>query len=133
MAQFIEKFQEVKEKTRVGHPPIQKGAANGGASGNEGSPSSTLVRAAQTNVQGHPGHPSVALAATLDTGGLAEDSPKHKAGQGGQGAQPANQLPQSTVEAQLRYENDRLKLALAQRYAYTVIHRTATRTSLNGF
>ncbi|XP_022645408.1 homer protein homolog 2-like isoform X2 [Varroa destructor] len=112
--QFIEKFQEVKEKTRVGHPQVQKGAANGGASGNEGSPSSTLVRAAQTNVQGHPGHPSVALAATLDTGGLAEDSPKHKAGQGGQGAQPANQLPQSTVEAQLRYENDRLKLALAQ-------------------
>lgn len=109
--QFIEKFQEVKEKTKVNQATAQK--PDGGQPGSGGSPSSTLSRA-QANVQSHPGHTAVALTAALDSSAQAEvDSPKHKVAQA---AQAANQLPQSTVEAQLRYENDRLKLALAQRY-----------------
>lgn len=45
---------------------------------------------------------------------MLTDSPKH--GKEKQGS--AVNLPQSANEAQLRYENDRLKLALAQRYVH---------------
>lgn len=80
---FIEKFQEVKEATRLA---AQKAGNNGVA-----------VRPA---AEGE--------APTPPPGGElhGSSSPKH---------QPAKaSLPQTTAEAQLRYENDRLKLALAQ-------------------
>ena len=40
-------------------------------------------------------------------------------GGGDKGPPPLAQNPPLTGEAQLKYENDRLKLALAQRYNYT--------------
>lgn len=89
---FIEKFQEVKEATRLA---AQKAGNNGVA-----------VRPA---AEGEA--PPTAAAAPGGGGGevhvSSSSSPKH---------QPAAKasLPQTTAEAQLRYENDRLKLALAQ-------------------
>ncbi|XP_028967471.1 homer protein homolog 2 [Galendromus occidentalis] len=111
---FIEKFQEVKDKTRF----VQQ-KQNGNSSN---SPSSTLVRGGSGNANSQAAAAAAAAAAQAASGGhqtqaasaaaavavlepANEDSPKHK---------PVSQLPQSTVEAQLRYENDRLKLALAQ-------------------
>lgn len=117
LPQFIEKFQEVKDKTRF----VQQ-KQNGNSSN---SPSSTLVRggsgtassqaaaaAAAAAAHAAPGAHQAQVSAASAAAAAAvlepanEDSPKHK---------PVSQLPQSTVEAQLRYENDRLKLALAQR------------------
>ncbi|XP_065291425.1 homer protein homolog 2 isoform X1 [Dermacentor albipictus] len=82
---FIEKFQEVKEATRLA---AQKAGNNGVAA----------VRPPEGGEAGG-GDPTA-----LHSGG----SPKHQ-----QAAAKAS-LPQTTAEAQLRYENDRLKLALAQ-------------------
>lgn len=88
---FIEKFQEVKEATRLA---AQKAGNNGVAvrSAAEGEAPPTAAAAPGGGGELH--------------GGGSGSSPKH---------QPAKaSLPQTTAEAQLRYENDRLKLALAQ-------------------
>lgn len=89
--QFIEKFQEVKEATRLA---AQKAGNNGVAvrPAAEGEAPPTAAAAPGGGGELH--------------GGGSGSSPKH---------QPAKaSLPQTTAEAQLRYENDRLKLALAQ-------------------
>ncbi|XP_077532073.1 homer protein homolog 2-like isoform X1 [Haemaphysalis longicornis] len=88
---FIEKFQEVKEATRLA---AQKAGNNGVAvrPAAEGEAPPTAAAAPGGGGELH--------------GGGSGSSPKH---------QPAKaSLPQTTAEAQLRYENDRLKLALAQ-------------------
>lgn len=111
---FIEKFQEVKEATRLA---AQK--ANGSAGTASPSPMGTLRppsacdQAAADDVAAGDGDgraPLVAHQRSQSLSGLQASSPKHQLRAGGDKAS----LPQSTAEAQLRYENDRLKLALAQ-------------------
>ncbi|CAN7985622.1 unnamed protein product, partial [Ixodes hexagonus] len=114
---FIEKFQEVKEATRLA---AQK--ANGSAGTASPSPMGTLRPpsacdqtapddASAVGGEGDGRAPLVAHQRSQSLSGLQASSPKHQA----RGAGPDKaSLPQSTAEAQLRYENDRLKLALAQ-------------------
>lgn len=106
-AQFIEKFQEVKEKTRL-QQSGSTGAKHGSANASNG---------AAVTVSSGSGASSADTEQQLQPfcGSAVEDSPKHRSVAGSRGS-ATNQLPQSTTEAQLRYENDRLKLALAQRW-----------------
>ncbi|XP_022646399.1 homer protein homolog 1-like isoform X1 [Varroa destructor] len=103
--QFIEKFQEVKEKTRL-QQSGSTGAKHGSANASNG---------AAVTVSSGSGASSADTEQQLQPfcGSAVEDSPKHRSVAGSRGS-ATNQLPQSTTEAQLRYENDRLKLALAQ-------------------
>ncbi|XP_037081762.1 homer protein homolog 2-like isoform X3 [Pollicipes pollicipes] len=87
---FIEKFQEIKEAARQ--------APAGSATNGTGSTPTTSANAS----------PVIARAVKMDQ--QPSESPKHEL-KGGE--KPAGQAASSS-EAQLKYENDRLKLALAQ-------------------
>ncbi|KAB7499041.1 Homer-like protein 2, partial [Armadillidium nasatum] len=91
---FIEKFQDVKEATRSGKT---NGTMGGG-----------------TVVGVNPG--SMSVSAGGGGGGMVSmqqtgESPKHKGS-----VQQGGEKSQVDSQAQLKYENDRLKLALAQRF-----------------
>lgn len=125
--QFIEKFHEVKEATRLA---AQKANGSAGAASPSSlsalRPSSASEMAAGTAADeagslgpegsvggdGSGRNPLVAHQRSQSLSGLQAGSPKHQAAGAGRGDKAS--LPQSTAEAQLRYENDRLKLALAQ-------------------
>ncbi|XP_064459403.1 homer protein homolog 2-like isoform X2 [Ornithodoros turicata] len=98
---FIEKFQEVKEATRAA------AAASAAAAGGQQKANGSVVVGGPLEDAAGDDKSLVAHQRSQSLSGLQPNSPKH---------QPKDKasLPQSTVEAQLRYENDRLKLALAQ-------------------
>ncbi|XP_067121377.1 homer protein homolog 2-like isoform X5 [Centruroides vittatus] len=116
---FIEKFQEVKEATRQAAQPKAQTQTNGSAAtpvtSASASPSSTRgpqppapPAPPQQPPQSSECGEEQKTAATLTN--QITDSPKHQQ----KDKTSVASLPQSTAEAQLRYENDRLKLALAQ-------------------
>ncbi|XP_055928862.1 homer protein homolog 2-like isoform X5 [Argiope bruennichi] len=116
---FIEKFQEVKEATRQAAQQKAQQQTNGSAS-----TPVTSASASPCSSRSVPTPPVPSQTPTSESGGaedcvnippnqidhVATDSPKHQ----NKDKTSVASLPQSTVEAQLRYENDRLKLALAQ-------------------
>lgn len=129
--QFIEKFQEVKEATRLvgNNKPTSNGQSTGVTPVTSANASPVSNRAA-TASQGQsdsqqllepPGtHLNNSGTATIKVDGeggashvrsqslSAGESPKHQIGD-------KSSVPLGSGEAQLKYENDRLKLALAQR------------------
>ena len=130
---FIEKFQEIKEATRSAaqQQKPHHHQTNGSSTGYLPNQSNTLPRSTHTHtaqINSHDGdrdsvHSSEAglfknslghqrsqsLSHLQANKGLT-DSPKHLRDKAGSNVF----LPSSSTEAQLRYENDRLKLALAQ-------------------
>lgn len=134
--QFIEKFQEVKEATRLvggATKPTSNGQSTGVTpvtSANASPVSNRAASAAQQNQSDSqqllepPGaHLNNSGTATIKVDGdggtshvrsqslSAGESPKHQIGD-------KSSAPLGSGEAQLKYENDRLKLALAQRYVF---------------
>lgn len=129
---FIEKFQEVKEATRLvgNNKPTSNGQSTGVTPVTSANASPVSNRAA-TGSQGQQGqsetqqlleppgaHLNNSGAATIKVDGdgathirsqslSAGESPKHQIGD-------KSSVPLGSGEAQLKYENDRLKLALAQ-------------------
>ncbi|KAK3911070.1 Homer protein-like protein 2 [Frankliniella fusca] len=129
---FIEKFQEVKEATRLvgNNKPTTNGQSTGVTPVTSANASPVSTRAASGSVQVGQGDSQQLLeppGAHLNNSGTATikvegeggtshvrsqslsagESPKHQVGD-------KSSAPLGSGEAQLKYENDRLKLALAQ-------------------
>jgi len=123
---FIEKFQEIKEATRSAAQQHKSHQTNGSSTGylpNQCNtlPRSTHTHTAQINSHGDGdstpseyknslGHQRSQSLSHLQANKGLPDSPKHLKDKTGSSVY----LPSNTSDAQLRYENDRLKLALAQ-------------------
>ncbi|KAH9524720.1 Homer protein 2 [Bulinus truncatus] len=99
LTKFIEKFKEVKEMTRQASG-VKLGEVNGTVDNHVPSP--------QVNRQNLHQRTNSLSSIQNDSGGLRER--RNSFTQGGSNGLPAN----ASTEAQLKYENDRLKLALAQ-------------------
>ncbi|XP_069180590.1 homer protein homolog 2 isoform X4 [Procambarus clarkii] len=127
---FIEKFQEVKEATRSGKTNgtiggsgggVSVGAGGGGSVGAVSSSSGPASATASPLTSRAKIQPDSTCEVNTVTAGLqpAGESPKHKQGGGGGGGgdKVGSTGASSNVDTQmqLKYENDRLKLALAQR------------------
>ncbi|KAI8788997.1 homer protein 2 [Biomphalaria glabrata] len=100
LTKFIEKFKEVKELTRQASG-VKSGEVNGTGE-NHSHPSPQVSR------QNLHQRTNSLSSIQNDSGGLRER--RNSFTQGGSNGLPAN----TSTEAQLKYENDRLKLALAQ-------------------
>ncbi|XP_069180591.1 homer protein homolog 2 isoform X6 [Procambarus clarkii] len=126
---FIEKFQEVKEATRSGKTNgtiggsgggVSVGAGGGGSVGAVSSSSGPASATASPLTSRAKIQPDSTCEVNTVTAGLqpAGESPKHKQGGGGGGGgdKVGSTGASSNVDTQmqLKYENDRLKLALAQ-------------------
>ena len=125
---FIEKFQEIKEATRSAASQQKSSSnTNGGYLSNQCNtlPRSTHTHTAQINnhddrdslhssdagiFKNSLSHQRSQSLSHLQANKGVIDSPKHLRDKTGSSVF----LPSSSTEAQLRYENDRLKLALAQ-------------------
>jgi homer protein len=131
---FIEKFQEIKEATRSAAQQKSSSSSHQQSNGGTGYLSNqcnTLPRSTHTHTAQINSHDDRESVHSSDAGAVFKnslshqrsqslshlqankgiiDSPKHLRDKTGSSVY----LPSSSTEAQLRYENDRLKLALAQ-------------------
>ncbi|XP_050403606.1 homer protein homolog 2 [Patella vulgata] len=101
LTKFIEKFKEIKDLTRQNSSQLIQ-EINGGSDNQTGSP---LIN----HKVHHSRNSSISSIQSSDSGSLRER--RNSLTQGGQNATTTSN---SQTEVQLKYENDRLKLALAQ-------------------
>ncbi|XP_006559185.1 homer protein homolog 2 isoform X3 [Apis laboriosa] len=126
LGKFIEKFQEVKEATKLASAKLQSNSSSvtpatsanvspitsrSGMPSSEQDlidpPNSSMINS-NVSASNNP-NPNANVISTQNSVSLSTESPQHQ----GKSAQLTTQGGQS-AEMQLKYENDRLKLALAQ-------------------
>ncbi|XP_011879914.1 PREDICTED: homer protein homolog 2 isoform X2 [Vollenhovia emeryi] len=126
LVKFVEKFQEVKEATRLASAKLQSNSSSvtpatsanvspitsrSGMPSSEQDlidpPNSSMIN---SNVSSNNQNPNANMISAQNSVSSSTESPQHQ----GKSAQLSSTQGGQSAEVQLKYENDRLKLALAQ-------------------